>query len=206
MGKKDKMSLIEKINKLKESEIGETVERRISEFETAGLRGQDEAFRELCYCILTAGTSAELGLKTIEHLGDVIFTGTEEEIRKRLEEVYRFYNKRAPYIHSAREQFYGIDLNSENVREQLVENISGIGLKAASQFLRNIGFKNYAIIDFHILDVLEEYGLIDRPKTVTPKKYVEIENVLQEIANQTNLDQARLDLYLWYLETGKVMK
>src|SRR3989339_852298 len=50
--------------------------------------------------------------KTIEHLGDIIFTGTEEDIKTKLKEVYRFYNKRAAYIRLARAHFFQIDLNS----------------------------------------------------------------------------------------------
>jgi N-glycosylase/DNA lyase len=208
MDKKNKMSLIEKINELKNSGVAETIEQRIGEFEAVRNNGQNEVFRELCYVILTAGTSAELGMKTIAHLGDTIFTGTEQEILEKLREVYRFYNKRAPYLRSARDKFYEINLDSENVREQIAEKIDGIGLKAASQFLRNIGFKDYAIIDFHIVDVLTEYRLIEplKSKSLTPKKYIEIENVLRELAEQTDLDLARLDLYLWYMETDKVMK
>jgi len=65
---------------------------------------------------------------------------------------------------------------------------------------------DYAIIDFHIIDILTDYKLIKKPKTITKKKYLEIENVLKKIADKTNLSLAELDLYLWYLETGKILK
>ncbi|GAF72528.1 unnamed protein product, partial [marine sediment metagenome] len=48
--------------------------------------------------------------------------------------------------------------------------------------------------------------LIKRPKTLTKRKYLEIENILKEIARKTNLTLAKLDLYLWYMETGKILK
>jgi len=38
------------------------------------------------------------------------------------------------------------------------------------------------------------------------EKYLEIENLLREIAKETNLHLGELDLYLWYMETGKVLK
>lgn len=79
-------------------------------------------------------------------------------------------------------------------------------MKEASHFLRNIGYSNYAIIDFHIIDLLEREGIIKRPKTLTPAKYIEIENKLKEIGKKTELTQAELDLYLWYMETGKILK
>jgi N-glycosylase/DNA lyase len=96
--------------------------------------------------------------------------------------------------------------NRDRRRALLVQNIKGLGLKEASHFLRNIGFDDYAIIDSHILDLLERHHLITRPKTLTKKKYIEIEALLQQIATQTNLTLAELDLYLWYLETGKILK
>jgi N-glycosylase/DNA lyase len=197
--------LINLVEKLKNSDIRKVVEQRIREFESIP-RDFNSLFRELTFCILTAGTSAELGIKTINHLGDTIFTESEEEIQKRLKEVYRFHTIRAGYIFQARKSFRKIDINSKNVRELLVENIKGLGMKETSHFLRNVGFKNFAIIDFHIIDILVKYGLIDKPKTLTKNKYFEIEDVLKEIARKTDLSLAELDLYLWHEETGKVLK
>jgi N-glycosylase/DNA lyase len=37
-------------------------------------------------------------------------------------------------------------------------------------------------------------------------KYLEIENFLMKIAKKLNLSLAELDLYLWYIETGKILK
>ena len=33
-----------------------------------------------------------------------------------------------------------------------------------------------------------------------------VENILRGIAQKTNLSLAELDLYLWYMETGKILK
>lgn len=198
-------SVISIVNKLKKSEIKDVVNSRMHEFEETG-KSEKEIFRELCFCILTAGTSAELGIKTIEHLGDSIFHGDFEDIQKRLKEVYRFHTLRAGYLREARESFKQVNLDSDNVREEIVKNVKGIGMKEASHFLRNIGRKDYAIIDFHIIDFLEKHGLFNRPKTLTKKRYLEAEKVLRELAEKTNLSLGELDLYLWYLETGKVLK
>ena len=197
--------LMNLVEELKNSDIHEIVAQRIKEFENVS-RDFNSLFRELVFCILTAGTSAELGIKTINHLGDIIFSGSEEEIQKRLKEVYRFHTIRAGYIFNARKDFHKINIDSENVRDLLVENIKGIGMKEASHFLRNLGFKDFAIIDFHIVDILSKYGLIKKPKTLTKNKYLEIEGILKEIAKKTDLSLAELDLYLWYKETGKVLK
>jgi len=81
-----------------------------------------------------------------------------------------------------------------------------LGYKEASHFLRNIGYKNYAIVDFHIVDLLVKYSLIEKPKTMTKRKYLEIERILQDLGSEVSLNLAELDLYLWYMETGKVLK
>ena len=197
--------LIILVNDLKNSNIKEIIDQRMFEFKNVG-RDFNSLFRELAYCILTAGTSAELGIKTIDHLGDVIFTGTEEQIRNKLKEVYRFHTVRAEYLNEARNKFKEFNINRGNIRSWLVANIKGIRMKEASHFLRNIGFKDYAIIDFHIVDLLVNHSLIEKPKTITPKKYLEIENLLRELAEKTSLSLGELDLYLWYKETRKILK
>lgn len=198
-------SLIIQIEKLKESEIKKIVDERLNEFREVR-KDFNSLFRELVFCILTAGTSAELGIKTMDHLGDTIFTGEEKEIQEKLKEVYRFHTIRAGYIHKAREKFQNIDVNHSEIRDILVDEIKGLGLKEASHFLRNVGFDDYAIVDFHIVDILDKHKIIEKPKTMTPKKYLEIEEKLRELAKLTNTTLAELDLYLWYLETGKVLK
>ena len=56
----------------------------------------------------------------MEHVGEIIFTGSKEEIRERLHELHcRFYNKRAEYIFLARNVPIQYD------REYLAENIKG---------------------------------------------------------------------------------
>jgi N-glycosylase/DNA lyase len=197
--------LISLVNELKNSEIKQIVDKRLEEFSNIP-RNFNDLFKELAFCILTAGASAELGIKTINHLGDTLHGDNEQEIQKKLKEVYRFHTVRAGYLFNARKAFKELDINHPKIRDQLVKNIKGIGMKEASHFLRNIGFKDYAIVDFHIVDILANHGVIEKPKTLTPKKYLEIEQVLRQLAEKTNTSLAELDLYLWYKETGKVLK
>ena len=201
----NQQSLIALVNSLKSSEIKAIVDKRINEFEAIP-HDFENLFRELAFCILTAGTSAELGIKTINYLGETLFSGSEQEIQKKLEEVYRFHTIRAEYLYNARDSFKKLDINHPDIRNQLVQNIKGIGMKEASHFLRNIGFKDYAIVDFHIVDVLVNYSIIEKPKTISQKKYLEIEKILRDLAGQLGMSLAELDLYLWYHETGKVLK
>lgn len=197
--------LINQIIKLKDTPLSKVIESRIKEFSNTP-RDFNSLFRELAFCILTAGTSAELGIKTINHLGNVIYSGTQEELQKKMKEVYRFHTIRAGYVFRARDSFRKINLNSETIRDDLIRNIKGLGMKEASHFLRNIGFKDFAIIDFHIIDILVKNNIIKQPKTLTKNRYLDIEEVLKKLARRVNLNLAELDLYLWYMETGKVLK
>jgi len=200
-------NLIKNIEQLRGSTIKNVIDSRIAEFSSVP-KDFNSLFRELAYCILTAGTSAELGLKTISHLGDTLFQGSQEEIQKKLKEVYRFHTIRAGYLYKARNNFREINVNDKNIRDLLVQNIKGLGMKEASHFLRNIGFNDYAIIDFHIIDILTKNNIIEpiKSKSLSPKKYTEIENVLKNLADRLNLSPGELDLHLWYLETGKILK
>jgi N-glycosylase/DNA lyase len=197
------MDLIKKVNILKGSEISKLVKKRIKEFKSLGKKSKKELFKELCFCILTANYSAAGGIRIQKEIGDGFLTLSEKQLAKKLKELgHRFPNARAKYIVEARKKLNELKLD----RDWLVKNIKGIGMKEASHFLRNIGFDDFAIIDFHIIDILERNQLIKKPKTLTKKRYLEIEEVLRKLAERLNLTLAELDLYLWYLETGKIMK
>jgi N-glycosylase/DNA lyase len=148
-----------------------------------------------------------------EGMGDGFLSFSETQLSDKFKELgYRFPNLRAKYI--AEDQNYMSMLedklnqhgNEQELRDWVAKTMKGIGYKEASHFLRNIGYKNYAIVDFHIIDLLVKHELYQRPKTLTKKKYLEVENLLKEIASKLNLNLAELDLYLWYLETGKILK
>jgi len=183
------------------------------EFKRVGASSANKIFSELCFCILTANFNAERAIEIQKMVGAGFRTLSQEELAKKLKELgYRHPNIRSKYIVRAREHSKTIKhtvkgyKDDKRLREWIVKNIMGLGYKEASHFLRNIGRENVAIIDFHIIDLMEKSGLIERPKTLTPKKYLEAERVLSRLAGKVGLSLAELDLYLWYLETGKVLK
>ena len=207
--------LIQKINNLKNSEIKKIIDERMKSFEELGKKNSNEIFKELCFCFMTANFSAQGGIKIQNEINNNFLYLSEQELAKKLSELgHRFPNARAKYVVLAQPHKNSIKETLQtftddiSAREWIVKNIKGIGMKEASHFLRNIGYKNLAIIDFHIVDLLSKHNLIEKPKnkSLTPKKYLEIENVLREIAKQTTLNLGELDLYLWYEETGKVLK
>jgi len=205
--------LIRSIEELKRSHVRRIVEKRISEFKELGRKENREIFKELCFCILCANYSAERAIKIQKRIDDGFITLSREELAEKLREAgHRFPNSRAKYIVSARKYSDSIKeivesfKNPNRLRRWLVKNILGIGLKEASHFLRNIGFTNFAIIDFHILNLLDRYGVAKKPKILTESRYLRIEEKLREISRRVDLNMAELDLYLWFMETGKILK
>ncbi len=205
-------NLLVSVEELKKSRVKSLVDTRLREFKELGNGSNNEIFRELCFCILTANSSAEKCMKVQIDLGDQFLTLSESNLAKKLKELgYRFPNTRARYIVNARRYKNSIKdvigmFYDDELRGWLVENIKGIGYKEASHFLRNIGYADFAIIDFHIIDSLTKHKIIEKPKGLTKGKYLDIEGLLRKIARKSNLNLAELDLYLWYLETGKILK
>ena len=162
---------------------------------------------------MTANCSASKCIEIHEEIGDGFLNLNEFQLANRFKDLgYRFPNKRSNYIVVARiylkelEDKIKFNDGKNQLRDWIVKKIKGIGYKEASHFLRNIGYKNYAIVDFHIVDLLVKHILITKPKTMTKKIYLEIEELLKDIGARLNLNMAELDLYLWYLETGKILK
>jgi len=90
------------------------------------------------------------------------------------------------------------------VREK---GIKGLGYKEASHFLRNIGFKGYAILDKHVLKSMAELKIINDPKPPnTRAKYLNLEDKLREFAAAAEIDFDEMDLVLWSIKTGIVLK
>jgi len=196
--------------------IDEIIEKRLREFEVLGREGKvtfdffpflDMRIKatiatELAFCISTANSSALAGLrfqKSLEGL-NVFELGVErfEELMK--EAGVRFYKKKAEYVFNSLRRFNIIEralrMNSRDARRYLVKNVKGLGMKEASHFLRNLGRKDIAILDRHVLRWLKNRGYD------LPKSYERIEEILRRM--EKNL--AKLDLVIWYEMTGKVLK
>ena len=205
--------IVKKVKECKDSEVKYVIEERIKEFDNAKKNHDNSVFNELCFCLLTANYSAAGGIKIQQKLGNEFLTLSKEELEDKLRKLgHRFPKARAEYIVFARRhkdkilELINSGIGEQELREWLVKNIKGLGYKEASHFLRYIGYKDVAIVDFHIIDLLVRYEIISRPKTLTRKRYMEIEGVLREISNRVGIKLGELDLYLWHIETGKVMK
>lgn len=195
--------------------------RRLREFEQLGLKGNDEEiFIELAFCILTPQSKAKVCWSAIVNLKgrDLLLNGNTLQIRQGLAGV-RFKNKKAEYIVKARRFFMnngklcikpalkGFD-NIYECREWFVENITGIGYKEASHFLRNIGLGDkIAILDRHILRNLVQFNIIkEMPKSITRSRYIQIEKDMKDFAKRIDIPVSHLDLVFWCKETGEIFK
>ncbi len=190
-----------------DSPVSDTVEQRMQQFREA-----DDLFCELCFCTLTANTSAEKAIEVQQALGDDFCHLEQEQLRGRLKETgYRFTNRAAYICHNRRYRDIDDVLqrfdDAHEAREWLVEHVKGLGYKEASHFLRNVGYRDVAIIDRHVLRVMERHGLIEEiPSSLTRRRYLAMEQRLRDLAASLDVTLAELDLYLWYLETGSILK
>ncbi|MEM2131350.1 MAG: N-glycosylase/DNA lyase [Candidatus Woesearchaeota archaeon] len=176
-------------------------------------------FEEICFCILTANGSALSGIKAIDFSRDVLIKGTKEEIQEKLKKSGVRFHNRAEYIYYNREKLkkdFNFEIkklietkkeNKQELRNFFVSYIKGLGYKEASHFLRNIGFFDYAILDKHILRNMQQFNIINEiPKTLNKNRYLELEKKFFELSNYLQIKPGELDLLLWSLNTGKILK
>ncbi|MFA5357651.1 MAG: N-glycosylase/DNA lyase [archaeon] len=201
------------------AEIENEITKALASFKKTWL-SDEKVFEELCFCILTPQSSANQALKTIELLKEhkILLKGSAKQKEKFLRSV-RFYKTKAKRLEEAQKKFpknrikqilkqNGLPGAPLKCREFLVREVNGYGMKEASHFLRNIGFgEEIAILDRHILKNLVSCGVIESvPKTLPPKKYLEIEEKMKNFCMKHKIDFAELDLIFWSNETGKVLK
>lgn len=220
MKKENEPLTIEKIKAAYDERRGE-IERRIAEFESVWANETDERlWEEMVFCFFTGGCSAKMGLRSIEAVRPLLLTGTHEELMNALVGRHRYPRARAAYIVASRDflqEHCGLRLREKlnsfadplEKRDWLVKEkrIKGLGYKEASHFLRNIGLKGYAILDKHILRSLAELKIIDDAKPPnTRAKYLTIEGKLKNLAKNLKVDFDELDLVIWSMKTGEILK
>jgi N-glycosylase/DNA lyase len=187
------------------------IRNKLKEFKR--IEDENLLFKELCFCILVANTSLEKTLEIWKKIDNGFLKYNKKQLSLKLKSLgYRFYNKRVDYILYNRKLKKIIkenikELSAFYLREWLVKNLKGIGFKEASHFLRNIGFKDFAILDRHILRFLFKNKIIKEiPSNLSKRKYLEIENKLKNLADKLNITLSELDFLIFYLETGTLPK
>jgi N-glycosylase/DNA lyase len=198
------------------------IRARLDEFTTVWRKGDDaRLFEELVFCIFTAGASARMGLNSIERVRPYLQTGNHRKLVLALSGAHRYPVARSGYIiHTRdylrrecnlrlRERLESFGQETDARRDFFAANpgIKGIGYKEASHFLRNIGYRGYAILDKHILRTLHECGVLDSPyPPTTKKKYLATEEQMRKFAIEIKINFDELDLLLWSNKTGEILK
>ncbi|HMT07989.1 MAG TPA: N-glycosylase/DNA lyase [Pyrinomonadaceae bacterium] len=221
MAKKELTALtidnIKRVHKERRAEI----KARLAEFAEIGRVGSDEdLFAEMVFCFFTGGCSARMGINSLAAVRDMMMTADREALTQALLGSHRYPNARSRYIVHSRDFLqneHGMRLREKLVsytdnderRDWLVreKGIKGLGYKEASHYLRNIGYKGYAILDKHVLNCLAELKIIDEPKPPnTRSRYLSVEGKLRQFAMDIKIDLDEIDLVLWSMKTGHILK
>ena len=183
-------------------------------------QSEDDLWRELVACILGSRVRFEAAYSAVERMQDMLllsssrrtadFDQYEQDAVSALSGGYPFYRMRANQIRRAAEHLYGTRgsiravLNSardrRGARRLLVAEVSGLGPKQASLFLRNIGYAKYvAVLDVHVLTYMNWVGLTNAPiKSVTTvRRYEILEDAFIEHACSFGSAPDRFDLAVW---------
>ena len=201
--------------------IRPVIENRLKQFRQVWKKASEEdIFAELVFCLLTPQAKAQPCWRTVEKLreNDLLFKGGEKQLSRELC-CARFRFTKAKSIVLARKMFTirgKVTITSAletftdafETREWLATSVNGMGYKEASHFLRNVGLgEDLGILDRHILRNLVDLEVIPEiPRSITQKKYLEIEKKMREFSEDIAIPMAKLDLLLWYKETGEVFK
>lgn len=199
------------------------IRARLNEFRDVWRHGSDQRlWEELVFCIFTAGASARMGFTAVEAVRPFLAEGTQRQMTRALRKqgAHRFPNERPGYIVVTRNylsehcamalrrklQSFGDPIERRDWLAQ-EKRIKGLGYKESSHFLRNIGLRGYAILDKHVMSCLQDLKLVDTAKPPTTRaRYLEVEEKLRHFARDIRIDFDELDLVLWSMKTGEVLK
>src|SRR5207253_225615 len=199
------------------------IRTRLREFRNVWREGSDaRLWEEMVYCIFTAGASAKMGLRSVEAVRPLLTAGRQKAMTRALVAAgaHRFPNARPGYVVITRaylQQSFSMRLRDRLLsfsdplgrRDWLANDprIKGLGYKEASHFLRNVGFKGYGILDKHVVRCLFELGVIDSAKPPSGRsRYLGIEARMRQFADDIDIDFDELDLVLWSIKTGEILK
>ena len=129
------------------------IKKRLEEFQKVRDRGDRAIFKELCFCILAANSSAEMGMRTVHALEDLLFHGDLPSLQERVSKGFRYWRVRPAYIIHTRDYLqreFNFKLTAllsafpdPRTRRDFFatdKNIKGLSFKESSHFHRNIGY------------------------------------------------------------------
>ncbi|MFN2497488.1 MAG: N-glycosylase/DNA lyase [Pyrinomonadaceae bacterium] len=199
------------------------IQARLNEFRDIWRNGSDERlWEELVFCIFTAGASARMGFTAVDAVRPLLAHGKQQEMTRAIRRAgaHRFPVARPGYIVITRDYLHehcGMELRRKfesfgdpiERRDWLAQEkrIKGLGYKESSHFLRNIGIRGLAILDKHVMSCLQDLQVVETAKPPTTRtRYLEVEEKLKSFAQDIKIDFDELDLVLWSIKTGEVLK
>src|SRR3989344_3542297 len=173
------------------------IESKISAFKSLP---EKDYFKEFMFCILTPQSNAKKCWDAVEKLENISLKDTkkvEEILKKRT----RFYKTKAARLSKSQEAFNQIfsilnNANRISLRNKIQELVNGYGLKEAGHFLRNIGKSDnqIAILDRHILRNLENLQIVEMPKSMNKRSYLELEQKFLKFSKEIGIPIDHLDI------------
>jgi len=163
-----------------------------------------------------------MGYKSVDAVRPLLMNGSREAMTRALKKAgaHRFPVARPGYIVVTRS--YLREHCNLALREKLLsftdpiarrdwlareKQIKGLGYKESSHFLRNIGLMGHAILDKHVMNCLTDLKVVETPKPpATRARYLDTEERLRSFAREIRIDFDELDLVLWSMKTGEVLK
>ena len=171
--------------------------RAVARFD--GKKSLEDIFYNLCFAILAPQTTFKSNIKAVATLREIDFYKNDVDL-PRLHDVVRstrFFRQKSDRLLRAKKQYLKIldvifaEEESIEKRRRLVKMVKGIGMKAGSHLLRNLGHKDLAIIDTHVIKYLK----CEQPKNT--RDYLRIEETFVKTAKQYNMTPAELDAVVW---------
>jgi len=163
-----------------------------------------------------------MGLNSVAAVRSLLLEGEPEEMTAALKKAgaHRFPVARPRYIVTTRNYLranFGMSLRKRlrgfsdplERRDWLAQEkqIKGLGYKESSHFLRNIGVRGHAILDKHVMRCLADVGVVDSATPPSRRaKYLEVEQQLKKFSRDIRIDFDELDLVLWSMKTGEILK
>jgi N-glycosylase/DNA lyase len=189
------------------------IQQRLNDFSNVP---EEKYFYELCFCICTPQSKAASALIVQNELEKLDFYNSDIDttpILRRKENYIRFHNQKSKRLQLIKQQWNEIesilmsDITNREKRDWLNNNVNGIGRKESAHFLRNIGFKDIAILDRHILKHLVTCGVFDEiPNIATKKRYDFVADEFFKFSKKVEIPMDELDLLFWAEEAGEILK
>ena len=199
------------------------IRARLDQFRQVWRQASDEQlWEELVFCIFTAGASARMGFRAVEAIRPLLMNGEREAMTVALRNAgaHRFPVERPCYIVVTRNYLrehcdMGLRQKLQSFADPIErrdwlareKQIKGLGYKESSHFLRNVGLLGYAILDKHVMSCLLDLKVVETAKPpATRARYLETEERLLRFARDIKIEFDELDLVLWSMKTGEVLK